>query len=42
MALVVVGSGRGCFYRWVVLLNVGNCGGTDAVVVGGGSDRLEG
>lgn len=40
MALVVVGSGKGCFYRWVVLLNVSNCGGTDVVVVVGGSDRL--
>lgn len=39
MALVVVGSGRGCFYQWVVLLDVSNCGGTDVVVVGG-SDRL--
>ena len=40
MALVVVGSGRGCFYRWVVLLNASNCGGTDVVVVVGGSARL--
>jgi len=38
VALVVVGSGKGCFYRWVVLLNVSNCGGTDVVVVVGGSD----
>ena len=40
MALVVVGSGRGCFYQWVVLLDVSNCGGTDVVVVVSGSDRL--
>lgn len=41
MALVVVGRGRGCFHRWVALVSVGNGGGTDAVVLGGGSDRLE-